>query len=150
MTSKHRDIRMVSQANLALVVTFLSWLLGVAAHLTFQFFAGDWYDGLVYFLGFWTAALIFVTTFALAFLTGFVFEAQSRRRSTLTRCITYIAVGMVVIPIVLVIVMMILIPNLSPIQIGSIAMKELVFSLATRSPILLALALTYEAIRARH
>lgn len=133
--------------SMALAFTLGIWPLGVFAHLVFQFLFGDWYDGLVYTVGFGSAAWVFVFTFACATAVAFILEAQVKRLATLNRCILHMVVGIVVIPLTIALILGILKPSLTGIQLGTIAGLETLFSVVIRSPILLASGFIYEQLR---
>ena len=143
-TAPHQSPRMLIRW-----IGFSAWMVGVLVHLLFQLVYGSWYDGLVYALGFPTAAWVFIVTFFIATAVALMAESQFERRATLTRCIVHLAIGMLVIPAVLVLFLMVLKPELTAIQLGTIAGMELFFSIASRSPLLLGFALAYEVFRRR-
>lgn len=134
---------------MAFAFTIGIWLLGVVVHLVFQFYFGDWYDGLVYMFGFGSAAWVFILTFACATASAFMLEAQFKRLATLNRCILHLVVGIVTIPITLMIILAILKPGLTGVQLGTIAGLETFFSVAVRSPVLLGCGFIYEQLRRR-
>ena len=133
--------------SMALAFAIGIWPLGVFVHLLFQFLFGDWYDGLVYTLGFGSAAWVFVFSFACATAVAFILEAQFKRLATLNRCILHMVVGIVVIPLMIALILGILKPSLTGIQLSTIAGLETLFSVVVRSPILLACGLIYEQLR---
>lgn len=135
--------------SVMLAFTIGIWAAGVVAHTAFQFLFGSWYDGLVYTLGFDSAVWIFVLAFATATAIALLLEGQVKRLATVNRCILHMAVGIVLIPLIIAIVLGILEPGLSGVQLGTIAGLETFFSIVIRSPILLASGFIYEQVRRR-
>ena len=137
MTVRPNSNSGTSNFSMVLAFTIGIWAVGVIAHLMFQFLFGSWYDGLVYTLGFGTAVWMFVLTFATATISALLLEGQIKRLATVNRCILHMAVGIIVIPLMISIILGILKPGLSGVQLGTIAGLETFFSIVIRSPILL-------------
>lgn len=149
MTIKSNGANGMPIGTMIALASLCMWLVGVVAHLLFQWLFGTWYDGLVYCFGLTQAALMFVVTFGVAFIAGLAIESLFSRPSSLTRCIIFMANGLVTVPILLTICIQISHPGLTVLQLGTIVGLEMFFASVTWSVMLVAGSFLYEKIRRR-
>ena len=125
------------------------WLLGALSHVLFLKPFGSWYDGLAHYMGFAAATLGMTFVFLISTMTAISAEAYFGLRSSLSRIITHIVTGLLIVPLGVMAILVV-----SPVSLATnvtliLVATEVFFALVVWSVVLISGGLIWESRRKR-